>query len=86
MLIAPTETDGLVFAGLLGKMDGPVHGRGAPLSHHLTTTPNQPLSGVQSRMPVIIPAFSWSRWLDSDATGDECTGTAIPRGRPCSPS
>ena len=71
MLIAPTQTDGLVFAGLLGKWTDESTGEVLPAVTILTTTPNQLLSGVHSRMPVILPASSWSRWLDSDATGDD---------------
>ena len=70
MLIAPTETDGLVFAGLLGKWTDGSTGEVLPAVTILTTTPNQLLSSVHSRMPVILPASSWSHWLDSDATGD----------------
>jgi putative SOS response-associated peptidase YedK len=51
-----------------------------PAVNVLTTTPNQLLSSVHTRMPVILPASSWSRWLNPDASGDDVAELL----RPCS--
>ena len=39
----------------------------------LTTTPNELTASVHDRMPVILPATTWSRWLDEAARGTPLT-------------
>lgn len=43
----------------------------------VTTTPNEPMSAVHDRMPVILPANAWAEWLDPDNADVETLGRLL---------
>jgi putative SOS response-associated peptidase YedK len=45
----------------------------------VTTRPNGFMAGIHDRMPVIVPAGSWSRWLDPDTDRSELRAMLEPR-------
>jgi len=67
MFIARADGQPLAFAGLWSLWRGPDKDQ-APLRSLtiVTTTPNQLMSSVHDRMPVILPEERWATWLDRD--------------------
>ncbi len=69
-----TRVDGapFAFAGLWDVWDDPNHTdrAGDPMQLHsctiITTQPNEAISEIHDRMPVMLPPSSWNEWLDSD--------------------
>jgi putative SOS response-associated peptidase YedK len=55
--------DVFAFAGLWDRWTGPA-GQVLETCTILTTTPNDLLAGVHDRMPAILPAEDYDRWLD----------------------
>ncbi|HLH71317.1 MAG TPA: SOS response-associated peptidase [Candidatus Dormibacteraeota bacterium] len=78
MLIGPTQGEGLVFAGLLGRWTDRASGEIVPAVTILTTQANQVLRPIHDRMPVILPPTSWARWLDSGTGADEVADLLMP--------
>lgn len=52
------------FAGLWSQWKNPESGASLETCAILTTSPNELTATVHDRMPVILPATSWQRWLD----------------------
>lgn len=44
----------------------------------LTTTPNELVRPIHDRMPVVIPAQAYARWLDPESSGEEVAGLLRP--------
>lgn len=45
----------------------------------VTTTPNGPMSEIHDRMPVILPASAWDRWLDpTNEDTEDLAGLLVP--------
>ena len=57
----------LAFAGLWEVWKGPNKDQ-EPLRSCviITTTPNEPMSDIHDRMPVILPKSAWATWLDRE--------------------
>ncbi len=51
------------FAGLWSQWKNPASGASLETCAILTTTPNELTATVHDRMPVILPATTWHRWL-----------------------
>jgi len=58
------------FAGLWERWRHPGADGGGELRSTtiVTTTPNEAMAAVHDRMPVILPASAWDRWLDPDVS------------------
>lgn len=54
----------LALAGLWTGRQDPESGEWRRTFTIVTTTPNQFMSTIHNRMPVIVPRDAWSRWLD----------------------
>jgi putative SOS response-associated peptidase YedK len=78
MLIGPARGEGLVFAGLLGRWTDEATGEILPAVTILTTEANRTLRPIHDRMPVIVPAGGWGRWLDPAAGADEVADLLVP--------
>ena len=61
------------FAGLWSHWKNPESGANLETCTILTTTPNELTATVHDRMPVILPATTWQRWLDEAAQGTPFT-------------
>jgi putative SOS response-associated peptidase YedK len=69
----------LVLAGLWAGWHDPVTDAVRRTFTIVTTTPNEALSDLHDRMPVILPDDAWSRWLDpSPADRGELIGLLQP--------
>lgn len=55
-----------MFAGLFSVWRDEKHETELPSFSILTTTPNELMSGIHNRMPVILPPESFGPWLDRD--------------------
>jgi putative SOS response-associated peptidase YedK len=68
----------LAFAGLWEVWKGPNKDQ-EPLRSCviITTTPNEPMSAIHDRMPVILPESAWSTWLDRDIDDLELLGKLL---------
>src|SRR5215212_1960485 len=66
------RTDGrpLVLAGLWSGWHDASIERVVRTFTIITTGPNEQMSGLHDRMPVVLPDESWSQWLDPDADVD----------------
>lgn len=63
----------LAFAGLWSQWKNPESGATLETCAILTTTPNELTATVHDRMPVILPATTWNRWLDDAPPGTPVT-------------
>lgn len=61
------------FAGLWSQWKNPETGANLETCAILTTTPNELTATVHDRMPVILPATTWNRWLDDAPPGTPST-------------
>ena len=61
------------FAGLWSLWKNPERGDTLETCAILTTTPNELAATVHDRMPVILPATTWSCWLDDAPQGTPLT-------------
>jgi putative SOS response-associated peptidase YedK len=69
----------LVLAGLWAGWHDPLTDAVRRTFTIVTTTPNEVLSDLHDRMPVILPDDAWSRWLDrSPADRGELNGLLQP--------
>lgn len=61
----------LAFAGLWEEWRGPDRGSDQHLRSAtvITTTPNEAMSTIHDRMPVVLLPSAWDQWLDPDHTG-----------------
>ena len=65
------------FAGLWSQWKNPEGGATLETCAILTTTPNELTATVHDRMPVILPATTWRRWLDDAPPGTPFTELLI---------
>jgi putative SOS response-associated peptidase YedK len=61
------------FAGLWSQWKNPESGANLESCAILTTTPNELTATVHDRMPVILPATTWDRWLADAPPGTPIT-------------
>ncbi len=78
MLIGPARGEGLVFAGLLGRWTDGATGEIVPAVTILTTEANRTLRPIHDRMPVIVAAEDWARWLDPRVGADRIAELLVP--------
>ncbi len=66
------------FAALWSRWQPP--GGGEPLRSCaiLTTSPNELMAGIHDRMPVILPAAAYGRWLANDTDPAELQSLLVP--------
>jgi putative SOS response-associated peptidase YedK len=78
MYIHPPEGEKFAFAGLWEVWRGEDR-QGEPLRSCtiITTTPNEPMSEIHNRMPVLLPASAWSTWLDPENDDIETLGKLL---------
>lgn len=48
----------------------------------ITTTPNEPMSSIHDRMPVILPRSAWDTWLDREVDDLELLGKLLVPAAP----
>jgi putative SOS response-associated peptidase YedK len=67
--IVPTAGDMFVFAGLWGPWRDPVTGLDLDTATVITVEPNELVADLpHHRMPAILPASDWAKWLDPEAS------------------
>ena len=66
------------FAGLWSHWKNPEGDATLETCAILTTTPNELAATVHDRMPVILPATTWQRWLDEAPPGTPFTELFLP--------
>ena len=64
--IARADSRPLVLAGLWSGWRDPVADRVIRTFTIVTSGPNEQMSALHDRMPVIVPEDAWSRWLDPE--------------------
>jgi len=81
LLCKITDPDGapLALAGLRSTWHDPT-GNALPLRSCtiVTTTPNELMASIHSRMPVILPREAWDLWLDTATDAAELTALLRP--------
>ncbi|MCL4161492.1 UNVERIFIED_CONTAM: hypothetical protein GTU68_057568 [Idotea baltica] len=62
------DGDPFSFAGLWSEWKGDVAGEPTVVRSTtiVTTSPNEPMSELHHRMPVILPATAWDLWMDQE--------------------
>ena len=69
----------LALAGLWAGWRDPADGLVRRTFSIVTTTPNDAIAGLHDRMPVVIEAEAWDRWLDPrPAEAGELMGLLVP--------
>jgi putative SOS response-associated peptidase YedK len=69
----------LALAGLWAGWRDPADGTVRRTFSIVTTTPNDAIAGLHDRMPVVIEAGAWDRWLDPrPAESGELMGLLVP--------
>ncbi len=58
------DSDPLALAGLWASWQDPATGERVVSCTIVTTEPNEVVAGIHDRMPVVLPADRWDRWLD----------------------
>ena len=66
--VVPDDGQPLVLAGLWAGWHDPVTEAVRRTFTIITSRPNEALAGLHDRMPVILPAAAWDRWLDPATT------------------
>ena len=66
------------FAGLWSQWKNPDSATTLETCAILTTSPNELTATVHDRMPVILPATTWNRWLDDAPPGTPFTELLLP--------
>ncbi len=78
-LIHRTDGAPLALAGLCSSWRDPLTERPIRTFSIITTTPNELMASLHDRMPVILPAEAWARWLDPERTEvEELHGLLVP--------
>lgn len=70
MFVHPTRLPLFAFAGLWEVWTPPDGGEGLRTFSILTGEPNELLSAIHDRMPVILPRAAWATWLDRETSAD----------------
>lgn len=76
-LIRMKEQNGFCFAGLWDRWNSPEGGSIESFTI-ITTTPNELVSGIHDRMPVILPQESEKRWLGTEGSVHDLTSLLQP--------
>lgn len=76
-LIRMKEQNGFCFAGLWDRWNSPEGGFIESFTI-ITTTPNELVSGIHDRMPVILPQESEKRWLGTESSMHDLTSLLQP--------
>jgi putative SOS response-associated peptidase YedK len=70
MFIHPTRAPIFAFAGLWEAWTPPDGGEALRTFTVVTGDPNELLSSIHDRMPVILPPAAWKTWLDPETSAD----------------
>lgn len=77
--VAIAHRDGLMaFAGVLGRWVEPQSGEVRPAVAILTCAPNRVVAEIHGRMPVVLDAEVWERWLDPSASAGDLAALLVP--------
>jgi len=81
LYITMSDEEPMVFAGLWESWHDPAAGRDAPALETftiVTTGPNEMIARFHDRMPVVLEAADFDRWLDPAADTDALTALLRP--------
>lgn len=80
MFMSRPNGEPIAFAGLWSVWRGPDRDQEPMRSLTIVTTkPNQTMSEIHDRMPVVLPESAWARWLDRDEHDvDALAGLLVP--------
>ncbi len=77
-LIQTLGGEPFAMAGLYELWTDPESGELLKTCTIVTTGPNSLMSGIHDRMPVILPASAWDRWLDPKTPPETLTELLVP--------
>lgn len=78
--ISRPDGEPFAFAGLWSEWKGEHKGHDSVIRSTtiVTTTPNEPMSQLHHRMPVILPPTAWDEWLDPGVGSDDLGRLLVP--------
>jgi putative SOS response-associated peptidase YedK len=78
--ISRPDGEPFAFGGLWAEWKGEFKGHDTVIRSTtiITTTPNEPMSELHHRMPVILPPTAWAEWLDPQVGAEDVGRLLVP--------